>query len=418
MRRLAYSLLNIALLTLPCFAGLANSGQSQTTVRTQSKYLSVITSANAESNAARSFIIPKDGILLKEGIKNGSIQKIIGQQTPFVIEYTRKLKQNINFQWIIETTNKKHGTIKLLSKFKGKGRLLKSAYKWKSEILDKSVDDRHRLVFRPKPNKHLPSRYKKGRGPEGKRTRRGGGTRKINRHRYNPQYAYDITVHIFRDEKRIFTHRTRLEMDHKDMIRQEYINHHNIRHYKDPDRGIIPIPKRSEITELPQLPVAMEGNPLTESKYNLIINDGMSKLANNINNYYMKNLKKIRSRGGILDINKKRRKVPFNKLWISSGWRNPERNEWYSNIVNGKHQQGGAVDIIIMSPSSSLESAIGYWVLWKTLKKYKKQIKGTWQLESNGTPMKRKEYWQDVDPKNGIPDAFDRADHLHANVRY
>lgn len=158
-----------------------------------SKHLSVTTSANPESNANQSFIITKEGTLLKEGIKHSTKQQTIGPQTPFVIEYTKTLQKDINLQWNIRATNKKHGTITLHSKFKGKGRLLSKGYKWKSEILDKSVKDRQRLVFRPKPFKHQPRIYKKGRGPHGKRSKYGGGTRKIDIKKYNPKYAYVIT---------------------------------------------------------------------------------------------------------------------------------------------------------------------------------------------------------------------------------
>lgn len=383
-----------------------------------SNYLSVITSANPDSNAARSFVIIKQGELLKEGIKNGSKQQVIAQQTPFVIEYTKPLKKDQKLLWEIKLSNKKHGTINLLSNFNGKGRLLNSGYSWKSKALDSSVKDRHRLVFRPKPFKHQPIIYKKGKGRHGKRAKYGGGTRKINDKKYNPKFAYDITLKVIRNKETIFTHRAHLEMDRKDMIRQEYINHYNRKRYAYGERGNIPIPKRSEITTIPAKPETLEGNPLTESRYKLIINDGMLELATKINTYYLKSVKKLRAEGGILDLNKKRRKVPQTKLWLSSGWRNPERNEWYSNAVNGNHQRGGAVDIILKAPANSLESSIGYWILWNSLAKNKKAINGYWQLEKNGVPMTTKDYRLDIEPKNGIPDAFDKADHLHANVSY
>jgi len=383
-----------------------------------SNYLSVITSANPDSNAIQSFVIIKEGEFVKEGIKNGSRQQVISQQTPFVIEYTKDLKNELKVQWDIKLSNKKHGTINLLSKFKGKGRLLNSGYLWKSEMLDSSVKDRHRLVFRPKPFKHQPAIYKKGKGRHGKRARYGGGTRKIDDKKYNPKFTYDISLKIIRDNETIFTHHAHLEMDRKDMIRQEYINHYNRKRYAYGERGNIPVPKRSEITAIPKKPETLEGNPLTESRYQLIINDGMLELATKINSYYLKSVKRLKSEGGILDLNKKRQKVSATKLWLSSGWRNPERNEWYSNAVNGNHQRGGAVDIILKAPPNTIESSIGYWILWNSLAKNKKEINGYWQLERNGVPMTTKDYRQDIEPKNGIPDAFDKADHLHANVSY
>ncbi len=383
-----------------------------------SKYLSVTTSANPESNRINSFIIVPDGNLILEGIKSKAQTKRIGKQIPFVIEYIRYLRPEINVQWLVKIKNKRHGKIKVLSNFKGESSIIGRSNQWSSEVLDSNVANRDRLVFRPVPFEHVPKKYKKGKGKTGKRTRYGGGTRKIDRSKYNPRYAYEVTLHLYRDNKRVFTYKTNLQMDRKDMIRQEYINHYKIEHYRGEDVGNIAVPMRSEISAIPKMPVDMEGNPLTESQYKLIIDDGMSDLANKINIFYTKHLREVRAKGGLIDRNKKRRQVPDNKLWISSGWRNPERNEWYSNFVNGNHQKGGAVDITIMAPAASTESALGYWLLWETLKKYRKRIGGTWQLESNGIPFKRKDYWQDIDPMNGIPDAFDRADHLHANVEF
>jgi len=381
-----------------------------------SDHLSVITSASPESNAVQSFIIIKQGKFLKHGIKHSAKQQTISQQTPFVIEYTGPLKASQILEWKVVVSDKQHGRVKLLSKFKGKGRTLKSGYHWTSNKLDKSAQDRHRLIFRPAPFKHQPSIYKKGKGRKGERRKYGGGTRNINEKKYNPKFAYDVTLHIMQDNKIISSHKARLEMDRKDMIRQEYINHYDIKRYGRGENGNIPVPMRNEISEIPEKPKNVEGNPLTESQYKLIINDGMLALANKISSAYKNRLNALKSSEDFFDLNKKKLKIPDNKLWVTSGWRNPERNEWYSNAVNGIHQRGGAVDFIIMAPANSEESSIGYWVLWNTLQKNKQKISAYWQLESNGRPMTDKEFKQDIEPKNGIPDAFDKADHLHANI--
>ena len=110
--------------------------------------------------------------------------------------------------------------------------------------------------------------------------------------------------------------------------------------------------------------------------------------------------------------------IPDSQLWISSGWRNPERNEWYSNAVNGIHQRGGAIDFIIYEPPGHINSAIAYWILWLGLENNKDKINAFYQLEVNGRPMRTDEFKDDIEPRNGIPDAFDKADHLHANIVY
>ena len=110
--------------------------------------------------------------------------------------------------------------------------------------------------------------------------------------------------------------------------------------------------------------------------------------------------------------------TPDSKLWLSGGWRNPERNEWYSNALNGIHQRGGAIDVIVTAPPGDINAAIAYWVLWDGLNKNRNTLKAFWQLETHGRPMRTDEFKNDIEPENGIPDAFDKADHLHANIKY
>ena len=380
--------------------------------------LSVISSANPQSNAVQSFIIVPQNRFIQQGIKYQTKQQTIAQQTPFVIEYKKALSDAETLEWHIKVSNKQYGTINMLSRFSGKGKLLKSGYLWKSDYLNKTVKNRHRLVFRPKPFSHQPVIYKKGRGASGQRRNYGGGTTRVNEKRYNPKLSYTIDLNILKSGSIVSSHKAILEMDKKDMIRQEYINHYDIKRYGKGKNGNIPIPTRQEISNIPAKPEELKGNPLTESKYQLIVDDGMLDLATQINNTYITYRKKIKSSTPFYDLNSKKIFIPDLNLWISSGWRNPERNEWYSNAVNGIHQRGGAIDFIVMAPSNSRDAAIGYWILWQALEEQKANINAYWQLETNGRPMTSQELTQDIEPKNGIPDAFDKADHLHANVHY
>jgi len=383
-----------------------------------SEHLSVISSADPDSNAIQSFIIVKKGTFITQGIKHSSKQNTISQQTPFVIKFTDKHNSKQLFKWDIKVLDKRHGTIELLSEFSGSGRMLNSGYLWQSKKLDTEVKNRHQIIFRPAPFSHQPAVYKKGKGPKGNRRKYGGGTRNIDEKKYNPKFSYDVTLTILENNKVTATHKANLSMDRIDMIRQEYINHYDIKRYGRGDNGNIPIPKRDEISSIPTKPEKLAGNPLTESKYKLIINDGMLDLADKISTAYTSTLKKLKTENSFYDLHKNKLNIPDNKLWVTSGWRNPERNEWYSNAVNGIHQRGGAVDLIIMAPANSRQSSIGYWILWNALEEKKSEINAYWQLESNGRPMTTREFKQDIEPANGIPDAFDKADHLHANVKY
>jgi len=405
-----------AAIYLSIFISIIFSSASQSEIF--SDHLSVISSANPQSNALQSFIIVNKGVFLPHGIKHSSKQNTISQQTPFVINFTKKLEANQSIQWNIKVLDKQHGTIKNLSKFSGNGRMLNSGYLWKSAVLNSKNQNPRQLIFRPAPFPHQPKIYKKGKGPKGTRRRYGGGTRNIDEKKYNPKFSYDVTASISENKKIISTHKANLSMDRIDMIRQEYINHFNIKRYGRGKNGAMPIPKRDEISSIPKKPKKLAGNPLTESQYKLIINDGMLELAQKISDAYSNSLQQLKSSSAFHDLYKKPLEIPDNKLWITSGWRNPERNEWYSNAVNGIHQRGGAVDLIIMAPSNSRQSAIGYWILWNALQKNKAQINAYWQLETNGRPMTTREFKQDIEPTNGIPDAFDKADHLHANVNY
>ncbi|VAW63211.1 hypothetical protein MNBD_GAMMA08-2618 [hydrothermal vent metagenome] len=383
-----------------------------------SAHLSVISSADPESNAIQSFVIIKQGAFLHQGIKHSSKQNTISEQTPFVVNFTKEIKPHQQLQWNIKVLDKQHGKAKLLSKFQGNARMLSSGYLWKSIPLNKTENKRQQLVFRPAPFSHQPKIYKKGKGPQGSRRRYGGGTRNIDEKKYNPKFSYDVTLNIIENDKTVETHKVNFSMDRVDMIRQEYINHYNIKRYGRGKNGHIPIPKRNEISSIPNKPKKLAGNPLTESRYKLIINDGMLELAKKISDTYYHSLEELKSSNSFHDLKKQKLIIPENKLWITSGWRNPERNEWYSNAVNGIHQRGGAVDLIIMAPANSLQSSIGYWILWQALEKNKSEINAYWQLETNGRPMTTREFTQDIEPANGIPDAFDKADHLHANVIY
>jgi len=410
------SIFKHTLLFLPSLIATIYSPLSQAEIF--SEHLSIISSANPQSNAIQSFIIIKKGDFIPQGIKHSSKQNTISQQTPFVTKLTKKLDPNQSIQWYIKVLDKQHGTLKLLSKFKGNGRMLNSGYQWKSDVLDNSIQNRQQLVFRPAPFSHQPKVYKKGKGPKGTRSKYGGGTRNIDEKKYNPKFSYNVTAAVTQNNKVIATHKANLSMDRIDMIRQEYINHFNISRYGRGKNGKIPVPRRDEISSIPKKPKKLKGNPLTESQYKLIINDGMLGLAKKISEAYANKLQQLKTTETLNDLHKKPLEIPDNKLWVTSGWRNPERNEWYSNAVNGIHQRGGAVDLIIMAPSNSRQSAIGYWILWNALEKNKKQINAYWQLETNGRPMTTREYKQDIEPQNGIPDAFDKADHLHANVNY
>ncbi|MDH5471360.1 MAG: hypothetical protein OEY87_02215 [Gammaproteobacteria bacterium] len=379
--------------------------------------LKVLTSADAESNALQSFIIVPDNALLPEGIKHNSHPSLLARQVPFVIELINPPGPETDIQWSIKARNLHHKTIDILSSYHNKPPSSLEQKFWQSDPLGASVYDRHKLIFTPGPVNHSTSIYKKGRGQKNNRQKYGGGSILINNQGFNPKIGYDVSVSLIQNNAVIDTYKTKIIMDKKDMIRQEYINHYNIQRYGYGSNGAIPIPRRDEITALPEIKTVL-GNPLTESRYNLLINDGIQNIASSIAMIYQLQLETYKNNNQLKNIANETLPVPDNPLWLSGGWRNPERNEWYSNAVNGVHQRGGAVDFIIKSPPGHINTAISYWILWLALENNKDKLDAFWQLETNGRPMRTNEFTEDIEPRNGIPDAFDKADHLHVNVIY
>ncbi|MCW8956349.1 MAG: hypothetical protein OQL09_05655 [Gammaproteobacteria bacterium] len=403
--------LSLCRLIIACLLYSASS-QAQNTSE-----LNIISSSNSGSNEVNSFIVVPGNSFIPEGIKLNSPQKNISLQAPFVIELKQPPADDENVIWKIVITKKKYGSIELLSSFKGNLKNSLMGYIWLSHELNATVLDRNMLVFRPIPRNHYPKMYKKGRGSNNQRRTYGGGTQHIDNQFFNPRLTYHVFVDVMKAGQLKRRHQTVLQMDNIDMIRQEYINHYNLPRYGHGEKVKLPVPSRDEITRVPNKSPKLIGNPITESKYELLVNDGIYDLAEQVADIYQSQIQHFKQTP-LKDMDNNTLSISNNKLWLSGGWRNPERNEWFSSAANGNHQRGGALDIIIYEAPNSKQSAIAYWVLWQGLDMHKDKLDAFWQLETNGRPMRTREFSEDIEPKNGLPDAFDKADHLHININY
>lgn len=379
--------------------------------------LKITTSADVDSNAAHSFVIVPPNQTIPHGIKQNAVPAMLNTQIPFIAELESAVDNKVMLQWQITIPSKEYGEIELISKFNGHISREKNATIWRSQPLATAVIDRNKLIFRPAAPTHQPVIYRKGLSTNGERHAYGGGTRLINDAIYNPRLTYQVHVDVLRDAIITESYDATISMDDKDMIRQEYINHFGIKRYGFGGNGNLPAPRRDELSATPDKPANIIGNPLTESAYGLLVNDGMLDLVQHVADIYAAQQAYYRDYP-LLDLNKKELPVPQSKLWLSGGWRNPERNEWYSNATNGIHQRGGAVDIIANEPPGDTNTAVVYWMLWKGLQQNKNRFPAYWQLETRGRPMRTREFIEDIEPVNGIPDAFDKADHLHVNIPY
>ncbi len=379
--------------------------------------LKVTTSSNPESNKARSFIYFSKNQDVTQGIKLTTQSAALDHPIPFKFELTDPIDKSQFIQWKVRTRDKAFGRLSLESNFLGSYKNAKPGRIWLSKRLSAGIKKRHILEFSPKAQKHQPPLYKKGRGKNNERRKYGGGTKGLNEYIYNPRIAYEVTASIYKNKKIIQSYTEIIQQDDKDLLRQEYINHYGRKRYGRGKAGEINVPTRQELTTVPTKVMSFDGGTITSSQYNIMVEDGMINLANKVALAFKKTKQKIRNKK-LPFLNLKNENLPLStkKLWFTSGWRNPERNEWYSNAINGIHQRGAAIDLIPNERPGSLIAASTYWLLWQALNNKEFNVPGYWQLESHGRPMKTVEYTKDISPKNGIPDAFDIADHLHIQL--
>jgi hypothetical protein len=379
--------------------------------------LKITTSADEDSNRVSSFIVVPTNRVILEGIKRDTSPTKIPQQIPFTAQLTDELDPIDILQWEVRIMDKAIGRIKVISNFKGSYINIKPGRLWRSDELDATVKQRTTFVFKPNTQPHQPPLYKKGRSTFGTRQKYGGGTTGYNDYIYNPRLSYTVSAKISRSGKNTKTYSADIRQDDLDLLRQEYINHYGRSRYGFGDNGNIPIPKRDELIEPPRQQNLLSGETFSQSIYSVMVEDGVIELAEKIALAFEQKREQLKQQqGDFVDLHGNTLPITENKPWLSSGWRNPERNEWYSNAINGIHQRGAAIDLIPNEQPGTRQSAATYWLLWQTLNDKKFKLEGFWQLESLGRPLKRIEYNQDIKPENGIPDAFDIADHLHIQL--
>lgn len=379
--------------------------------------LKVTTSSDDESNQVGSFIVvPKDQTIL-QGIKRAATLEQLPPQIPISARLTDTIRPLHKIQWEVRIMDKAIGFIHLISDFSGSWVNIKPGRLWRSDVLDATVEHRGQLVFKPLPQPHQPPQYKKGRSRFDTRREYGGGTTEYNDYLYNPRLAYTIKVKIFLNDQTVHSYQREIQQDNRDLLRQEYINHYGRSRYGSGDDGNIPVPRRQELNQIVSEQTIMAGSGFSQSVYTVMVEDGAVQLAEDIMAAFERKKQQIQQqKTEFVDLIGKPLPVTERTPWLSSGWRNPERNEWYSNAINGIHQRGAAIDIIPNEEPGSLESVATYWLLWNTLNDPEIKLTGYWQLESNGRPLKPREFKQDIKPENGIPDAFDIADHLHIQL--
>jgi len=380
--------------------------------------LRVFTSDNPQSNALRSFIVVPARFEISQGISLTAADPVLKKQPPFRIEILDQIRNEQYVQWSINIIRNDFGRIRIKSDYSGQKTVGETSTNWTSFKLDSLVRDRHILLFEPRQQIHYSRVYKKGKPISANGVSNGGGTEFIDVEGRNPRLTYEVEARILKATGEIIKrYSTKLQMDDKDLIRQEYINHYNIPRSTAGESGRLPVPTRDEIKIVTEKPQYFDGNSFSESEYHLIIENGAIKLSKLVFDAFEDMKKFLRKPGNELrDLNGSPLTIPQSRLWLSSGWRNPERNEWFSAALNGSHQLGSALDVMPNEIPRQKDAAIIYWVLWKAVESMPDQHLFFAQLEALTVPMRPASFKLDIEPKNGIPDAFDQADHLHINL--
>jgi len=226
-------------------------------------------------------------------------------------------------------------------------------------------------------------------------------------------------------------------MDHKDALRQEYINHkESIKTINLQTARSIPIPNRNEMILTSSLPTGFVEKHMpawwSDYKYEYAIEDGMVAAWNHVNQQfkqYSQNNATIIGLGGINVA------MPTNaNLHINSGFRNPERQERLGSATCSKHMLGKAVDMsptptAITTDTEKQDKALKYYVLWRSVAANpptSSNGKLYYQIEKSGTitalvTSSGSVAMPDVDDLpgpngDGVPDALWGGGHLHINV--
>ena len=174
------------------------------------------------------------------------------------------------------------------------------------------------------------------------------GTNLTDMPQHNPHVGYKVTATV-KDGKKTQTFEVMVKMDHKDALRQEYINHkESIKTFNLAQARAIPIPERDVLVLTSSLPAGfVEKIPAWSGyQYDYAIEDGMVAAWNHVNQQFKQYLQNNATIIGLGGINVA---MPTNtNLHISSGFRNPERQERLGSATCSKHMLGKAVD---MSPT-------------------------------------------------------------------
>lgn len=253
------------------------------------------------------------------------------------------------------------------------------------------------------------------------------GTNMTDVWRHNPHVAFKVSAEL--DGK---VYEAVAKMDHIDVLRQEYINHifSTLNHSGGDARlGIkkVTVPTRDQFIPIPENGLWVENNLTGDRAWNYeydvmldvsmrsMLGEVLAILAANITTKYQTpNGIEIQWPAGAT-------------LVLTSGYRNPERNERVRGASGSRHMLGRALDLAVHGITTDAEKEIAYFILWKMLKENRPPSADLVQLEDDpadwiikykyGTQSESTDSdWglqNNIEVNNGIPDGFLSTKHVH-----
>ena len=278
-------------------------------------------------------------------------------------------------------------------------------------------------------------------------TKKTGGTRSIDVQQKNPQYTYNIKVTVYSKTVGDRVYSGTIKMDHKDMIRQEYITlMSQVTNLSD----IVRVPTRENLIPKNALQGVLAGQ-WSDADYEYLYERHMVVLTNIIRNGFI-NLPAhtYTALPGNVSTTIASGAEQVSSLRLNSGWRNPERNENVGGANSSRHMVGRAVDVGTLFDVNTQERTELMWTLWRTaesLPATQTGLRFRWLLEDAdassdttsdsyspygtylvqaGTPTGDTTQTVKVEDKrgalpgsdpDGISDYFNYASHLHGETK-
>jgi len=251
------------------------------------------------------------------------------------------------------------------------------------------------------------------------------GTNRTDVWRHNPHVAYKVTAIVNGTKE----YTAIAKMDHTDALRQEYINHitstinHNAGNAMDSPK-FVTVPNRNEFKVIP-----LTGNWVERNKsefwnysYDVLLDVSMQSLLSELTTIIDNNINTQFTTDTGVDVSW----PSLARIEVTSGYRNPERNERVGGATGSRHMMGRALDIAVTGVEDE-DLEIAYYVIWEILKANPPASADLVQLEDGPADWIRKyRYWNGTESTdgdwerenvlnqiNGIEDGFLGVEHIH-----